>query len=173
MLLEPDNTLAVEHGVEVVDSVVSTIEENGHAKVMLANQLGFPHWLEAGVELGTVRQVEVVDSKRVEEEQPGADDVAEKGVVEEQRQVEGAGDNSETGLRRRQVLEAVVRDDLEQSPLTEVEKQQLTSLVLDQHEAFCLEDGERGETDMVMMSIKTGDAKPKRQQARRIPFALR
>ena len=26
---------------------------------------------------------------------------------------------------------------------------------------------------MVMMSIKTGDAKPKRQQARRIPFALR
>lgn len=43
LLFEPDSRLAVEHGVEVVDSVVSMIEENGHVKVMLTSQLGFPH----------------------------------------------------------------------------------------------------------------------------------
>ena len=41
------------------------------------------------------------------------------------------------------------------------------------HHAFSLEDGERGETDLIRMEIDTGDAHPKKQRARRLPFALR
>ena len=41
------------------------------------------------------------------------------------------------------------------------------------HQAFCLEDGERGETDLVQLEIDTGDAPPKQQCPRRIPFVLR
>ena len=41
----------------------------------------------------------------------------------------------------------------------------------EQHEAFCLEPNERGETDVLTIEIDTGDACPKRQPARRMPFA--
>jgi len=36
-----------------------------------------------------------------------------------------------------------------------------------------LEDDERGETDVVMMEIDTGEAQPKRQSVQRTPFAAR
>ena len=41
------------------------------------------------------------------------------------------------------------------------------------HDAFSLEDSERGETDLVEMEIWTGDATPKRVPARRMPLAVR
>ena len=41
------------------------------------------------------------------------------------------------------------------------------------HRAFSLEEGERGETDLVHMEINTGDAYPRKQRMRRMPFALR
>ena len=36
---------------------------------------------------------------------------------------------------------------------------------------FILEDNERGETDLVQLTIDTEGAPPKRQPARRVPFA--
>ena len=41
----------------------------------------------------------------------------------------------------------------------------------DYHDIFSLCDDERGETDLLEFSIETGSASPKRQVARRIPFA--
>ena len=41
------------------------------------------------------------------------------------------------------------------------------------HQAFSLEEGERGETALVQLEIVTGDAAPRQQCPRRIPFALR
>lgn len=41
------------------------------------------------------------------------------------------------------------------------------------HHAFSLEDGERGETDLIQMDIDTGDAHTRKQRARQLPFALR
>ena len=37
---------------------------------------------------------------------------------------------------------------------------------------FSLEEGERGETDLVEMEIDTGDAASKRQPSRSMPFAV-
>ena len=40
------------------------------------------------------------------------------------------------------------------------------------HRAFALEPGERGETDMVSMEIDTGDTPPRWQPPRRMPFSM-
>lgn len=36
-----------------------------------------------------------------------------------------------------------------------------------------LEEGERGETDLLQMQIDTGDSRPRSQPVRRMPFAAR
>ena len=38
---------------------------------------------------------------------------------------------------------------------------------------FCLEEGDRGETDHICMEIDTGDAYPRTQAPRQMPFAFR
>ena len=57
--------------------------------------------------------------------------------------------------------------------MTQEETFQLSELLMRYHEVFSLEDGEQGETDLVEFKIDTGDAIPKRQAVRRIPFAAR
>ena len=44
---------------------------------------------------------------------------------------------------------------------------------MDNHKVFALEENERGETDRVQLHIDTGDAIPKKQSPRRMPFAVR
>ena len=41
------------------------------------------------------------------------------------------------------------------------------------HDVFSLEEDERGETDMIEFEINTGDELPRKQAARRIPYAAR
>ena len=57
--------------------------------------------------------------------------------------------------------------------LPDAESKTLLQLLTDNHLAFCLEEGERGETDLVQAHIKTEDAAPKRQAMRRLPFTVR
>ena len=57
--------------------------------------------------------------------------------------------------------------------ITQEENTQLSGLLMGYHKVFSLEDGERGETDLVEFKIDTGDAIPKRQAVRRIPLAAR
>jgi hypothetical protein len=45
-----------------------------------------------------------------------------------------------------------------------------TTLLLKHNYAFQLEDGDRGETDLVQMRIDTGDAEPRSQPPCRMPF---
>ena len=52
-------------------------------------------------------------------------------------------------------------------------KSRLTDLLEKYHGAFSLEEGERSETGLVSMQIDTGDSRPQRQQAQRMPFAVR
>ena len=59
----------------------------------------------------------------------------------------------------------------EGSSLPWQERSQLHTLLLKHHNSFQLEEGERGETDLVQMQIDTGDASPKSQPSRHIAFA--
>ena len=50
------------------------------------------------------------------------------------------------------------------------ELQQLKDFLADHHDVFSLEEGERGETDIVQFEIDTGDAPPQKQPPGRMPF---
>ena len=41
------------------------------------------------------------------------------------------------------------------------------------HAAFALEENERGDTDLVQLTIDTGDEIPKKQPVQKMPFAVR
>ena len=66
-----------------------------------------------------------------------------------------------------------IREMVEVTGITEVERSKLLKLLEEYNATFSLEDGERGETDLVEMEIDTRDAKQKRQRIRRMPFAVR
>ena len=51
------------------------------------------------------------------------------------------------------------------------ERETLLNFLATHHHVFSLEEGERGETDIIQMEIDTGSAYPKRQAPRRMPFA--
>ena len=53
------------------------------------------------------------------------------------------------------------------------EQECLREMLQQYHHVFALEEGERGETDLIEFHIDTSDANPIRQPARRIPFAAR
>jgi hypothetical protein len=71
--------------------------------------------------------------------------------------------------QQRQKLKEV----LDPPDLPAEERETLLEFLADHHYVFSLEEGERGETDLVEMEIDTGDANPKRQAPRRMPFAVR
>ena len=52
-------------------------------------------------------------------------------------------------------------------------RKRLLEFLAAHHHIFSLEEGERGETDLIQMEINTGDAHPKKQPARRVSFTLR
>jgi len=57
--------------------------------------------------------------------------------------------------------------------LTWQEKDQLLQLLLLNHDAFTLTDGERGETDLLQIKIDTGNLLPHYQPAHHTPFIAR
>ena len=57
--------------------------------------------------------------------------------------------------------------------LVQEQTQCLHQLLEKFHDAFSLDEDERGETDLVEMEIRTGDAPPKRVPARRMPLVVR
>ena len=57
--------------------------------------------------------------------------------------------------------------------LSTEEKNRLFGTLEQYHDTFSLEDGERGETNLVEFSIDTGESAPIKQAARRVPFSAR
>ena len=57
--------------------------------------------------------------------------------------------------------------------LTPPQRQEVLNFLAKHHTVFALEEHERGETDLVEMTIHTGDAQPRRSAPRRVPFAVR
>ena len=57
--------------------------------------------------------------------------------------------------------------------LLSMEQGEDLAMLCEHHDAFSLEEYERGETDSIEMEIHTGDATPRKVPARRMPFAVR
>ena len=77
---------------------------------------------------------------------------------------------------RKAKLMEYLSDGITNSELTTKEHQQVLSFLESYHDVFSLDEedrGETGETDLIEMTIETGDADPKKQAQCRVPFSVR
>ena len=74
---------------------------------------------------------------------------------------------------RKAKLMEYLSDGITNSELTTKEHQQVLSFLQSYHDVFSLDEGDRDETDLIEMTIETGDAAPKKQTPRRVPFSVR
>ena len=75
--------------------------------------------------------------------------------------------NERQKWRQQQLTETFIES---REQLCKEESEQLSRLLAEYHDIFCLNDDERGETDLVEFKIDTGDASPQKQTIRKIPF---
>ena len=147
-LLEPGGSEVVQ-----VERSCITLQGDGKAQAVLTNMTGFTQILPAESEVGIALQCEEVKPSVVKEQKISSEVRVNK--VMSQDEVD----------RRREKLKAWISED------HSFEQVKLKALLSEFHEAFSLDDDERGETDLVQLTIDTGDAPLRRQSARRIPMA--
>ena len=155
LLLEDDNSTEKTTELRITNTLLQPYSNNT-SWVLVTNPSGFTQTMEGGARVGTASPV-VVEAPDEEVCAPRTWRIS--GEWMDPTQVEA----------REKKLEAA----LEEPELPQHEKTALLRFLCDHHHAFSLEEGERGETDLVQMDINTGDAKPKRQPARRMPPIVR
>ena len=161
LLIQHDKNTQNATGICIGDALVRP-DPDSLSQILVTNMTLFTRRLEGGDVIGEATPVAVVcltdpaDSEAF---------VVNTVLGEERRE----GERSEGEYRRQKKLKEV----LSEPDLPDQEKRVLMEFLTANHHIFSLEEGERGETDLVQMEIDTGDAHPKKQPPRRIPFALR
>ena len=156
LLLECDPDAAL----QVQDSLLQ-VRKDHTACVQVFNPTGFSCHMEAGSVLGGA-----VEAKLVEVEQHPPEGVSQEASADVSvRRIP----KSEVEQRKKRLCEIVGKPEL----LTAAQTEQLHHFLGEHHEAFSLDPNERGETDLLTMEIETAGAAPKKQPARRMPFAVR
>ena len=155
-LLEP---IELRSGLEIEPSLLSLSAEDGVLAV-INNPTGCSMALEEESLLGEATPVTLVN--------PAPNDNQTQGVSGEQSALRWI-QTKPTVWRQQKLLESVGALET----LTPVKQQKLLDFLKEHHTAFALEEGERGETDLVEMHINTGDTRPQRCPPRRMPFAVR
>ena len=170
LLLEPTHRFSDAEELQFGSSLVYPTE-NRCAAVILTNPTGFTQKLKRGMWVGRASEAEIVseDSQEILSED-GEEGASSEQHVHDQTQVCVVTAEESAEWRKRKLAEIVCD---EGANLPWQERCQLHSFLLECHQAFSLEDGERGETSLVEMHIDTGDSSPRKQPVRRIPFAVR
>ena len=162
LMLEPDSSLEESAGLQVVDGLLEP-GEDGEAHILVANTTGFTQNIEQGLELGSVIEatpISVPDQITQDDTRLSHAHLDVKTIISQE--------SSEA--RKKKLFELLPQ---EKSHISPNEQQKLYTLLAEQNEAFSLMEDERGETNLVRFQIDTGDASPKRQPVRRVPFAIR
>ena len=133
------------------------VSPNQETSVMLTNVTGFTQHLEEGTSVGVATRADVLVEDLDELEQATS---IQQVTVDPEREE----------WRRERVGELFGKD---VTPLEEEEQAKFLRFLKDSHEVFALEEDERGGTDRVQLHIDTGDAPPKKQNPRRLPFSVR
>ena len=141
----------------VQESVLEFIE-NGTSGVLITNPSGHTCRGKRGMHLGTVTPACIVEEPGPESLPTGA--VGEPCEGGEYLHVARVYSGQRAAVRQ-QHLEELFEEDLVHLPPDE--RVQLTSLLSEYHDVFCLDEDERGETDLVQFVIDTADSKPPRQ----------
>ena len=158
MLLEPS---CHQSPVEVHDSLLK-FNRDGHGQVAVYNPTGCSCFLEAGAELGEASVVTIVQPNLAE---AAGDHNSQDSSPPFLKHITGS-----CAVQRKQEIKELVG---EPALLTPEQTAKLHQFLGEHHKAFCLEANERGETDLFTMEIDTGEARPKKQVVRRMPFAVR
>ena len=157
--VEHDPHLEDETGLSTEDALLQPNEE-GCARMVISNPSSYPQVAEIGTTIGEVIAAAVVEAEVL----PELND--DQSWLSEVRRV---SDGEDAHQRKRKLREMMPEPRL----LEPDQKEQLFDFLTDHHEAFCLDEKERGETDLMQLHIDTGDAPPKKQAVRRMPFAVR
>ena len=167
VLLEPvkKNVKLLEGGEVLLD-----FTEESTAQLVVTNPTFCTRTIRKGTAVGVVLETELVEpADFIEHGNPLQEGQVES--IDQVRRVESDQPLSAERIqwRKGELIETLKMEDTLQSD----EKSKLIAMLQEHHQAFALEEGERGETDLIQFSIDTGDACPLRQPARRIPFAAR
>ena len=156
---EPNHHMLADYEVTAVESVV--VMEKGEILLPLENHTGNMLHLEAGVELGTVRNVDVPEPVD-DGGQCTADNCAQH-LMSTTSTVKMITPSPE---RIKKLLPVLC---LPLEKLTPEESDQLKALILEFSDVFALDDSELGCTNMVQHQIDMGEHTPIRQQPYRSP----
>ena len=157
MLLEHGPSLEESTGLQLEDALVRPADD-GIAYVRICNSSGFTSKITGGTVVGAA--VEATEVSPCDDPKGSS----EQREVPEIRKVSADTDDE----RKQELLKK-----LEEPDLPDPGKTLLRNFLIDNHLAFSLRAADRGETDLVEMVIETGDASPKEQPVRRMPFAVR
>ena len=138
------------------DTLLQPTEE-GTAHLKISNHTGFVRVLQEGTIVGKAEEATVIPP-------PERRDSGAECAVPDVKKVSTIPDSE----RKRELLKV-----LGKPALPEPEKKILYDFLAENHLAFNLEKGERGETDLIQMEIDTYGATTQKQPARRMPFAAR
>lgn len=169
--VERNPQLEDETGLRAEDALLLP-DADGHARMVVSNPSSYTQVAECGTTIGEVMAATVVE---VEASPEAAVDLLAVSDSPEPQLKDGPGEvrrvmESDDILQRKQRL----RDVLPAPGLLDPSQQeQLYGFLTDHHQAFCLDELERGETDLIQLHIDTGDASARKQPVRRMPFAVR
>ena len=177
LLLEPAHHIVDFHDgrLRVSESLVQ-VGNDGCTNVLLTNTSGSTCKLDKGEWLGLAFEAEPVTVDAILEDAASSSQEVETGNKEapHEQQKQAAVQVVATTDREENHKQKLIGSVGEMGTgLPWQDKSKLQDLLCKHHHVFALEDGERGETGMVQMRIDTGDAEPRRQPARRTPFAAR
>ena len=157
LLLDSDSSVEQMTGLQIEDALLQP-DEDGFATLCVSNSRGFVRSIEKDTIIGRAAEVVLVEPAVGDTPAPTRPaDISVKivSILKDQQ-------------RRKELLNLIGEPDLPKP-----DKEELLAFLANHHEAFSLEEGERGETGLVQLEINTGDSPPKRQPFWRMPFAAR
>lgn len=150
LLLEPTHRFQDESGELQFDNALVQPTDS-RAKVLISNPTGITQKLKEGMWVGRASEAEMIvgDSLEVPSEEPA------QSICEDEPTCVNTVATENVEDRKYKLAEAIKE---EGADLPWQERSKLHTLLLKHHQAFCLEEGERGETDLVELKIDTRDA---------------
>ena len=180
LVLESDRGLVESTGLFIDTALIRP----GQACILISNPKGYTQKIQKGTQLGTAMRAKVVSIATEETEtqglsDPGSEEVTalvagstngfhhypatssmEGVITDSQPNVSKVSSQERTQMQTEKLLQLLQQEEMD---LPDNDKKKLYTLLAEQHEAFVLEEKERGETDLIQFHIDTDNAPPKKQ----------
>ena len=186
VLVEGDPDLEKRTGLVFDDALVQPAKD-GSVELLLTNATAFPQVADSDADLGEATLVTPVEPGTLrgdEVEGPGDASLTAEKLEATLREVSTARDSSghpgpvtvrrvttpgSVQERQQRLLQLLPKI----QTLKPSQTDRLHNLITSNHGTFSLDKHERGETDLLQFKVDTGDARPKKLPARRMPLAVR